>query len=778
MNGPVNFKKLFVAFDEAGYQCQYLADVGTLIAKQGNNEYYFSENSSGEAIGIIPKFIQESVENITETQAENRFNVLTEVEFSPSKDTPTGIGSVAKELDIKTGDQVEKGTKVDTKEPQAGGLPGEFTGDSDNNEPAEVEQDMSSGAVTSVGAEMNKSGKPGPNNQKPEKRKGMKVGNSLQQQLMKGVSTGDYDGSEVGELSGDASVDMSTTGKGNTSFLPKTQGAQSFADIPAKVGKMTVTSSMIDDILFNLSEEEGMTGANEFSAIATDNPANQEANLYVFRYNPKSGAWTKASQEIESDKVNEAKQIADQQQEGFTGSAVISTNKTPEEVEMLFAQNPSDISSVGSVVYKSGHVGESRYSSSHYIRSLPRNILSGLHEEPIINHNTYKTIDLNEFEQTILPIMVDVILEADEDDLAELDDTGDFDMGDDGSPDMDDGAGIGGEGADDMSSGEMPDMGGDAAPDMGAPDMGAPDMGGAPEEAPTEMPPMEEPVSEPIEPISGGGEKLWNQILQQCPNCDKDTFAQLYQMGLLQKLLNTVSLNIAAQNAATKSAEMGEIAGLDAMGAAEAPVEPTIQGESTNFVSERGTESKRKNVNMYHLDVAWESSPSLYVDALLEVLVIDPDLLKKASSLVLGLDEGDYINKDIQEAYNVLQGLEEQVREVRNQVIDIRNQSIGKIQSLVGNKFAKGVFIIEANSMSDRLNSIVQNLNSFLEGLGRSVADFQSRYNVSDASEIVPEPSPDNSNAGEFPAANTGDEAILQEPEQFGGDLDTLNKGM
>ena len=258
----VTIKTLVVALESLGFQCQYVD--GSLIATNGGRNMSFVEDSQGEAIGTIPDDLRQALQQITEQQVEKRFSqqMLTELgygEFSPSAAKPTGVGDTnAKALGIKSGEQAVTGEQPQKgpKKPQdASGLPGDYTGDSENNQPANVPSTGGDSEASKVGPHgAAKTGSPGPNLKGPEKTQGMKVGQSLMQPDAPEADKGDYEGTKVGKIGnvqgdGKGAGGVLSMGKSPAPF-PTTQGAQTLAKIPSPgAGKMAVTKATVESVL-------------------------------------------------------------------------------------------------------------------------------------------------------------------------------------------------------------------------------------------------------------------------------------------------------------------------------------------------------------------------------------------------------------------------------------------------------------------------------------------------------------------------------------------------
>ncbi|KKN55301.1 hypothetical protein LCGC14_0583920 [marine sediment metagenome] len=128
------------------------------------------------------------------------------------------------------------------------------------------------------------------------------------------------------------------------------------------------------------------------------------------------------------------------------------------------------------------------------------------------------------------------------------------------------------------------------------------------------------------------------------------------------------------------------------------------------------------------LSRAWAENPEEYVEALIEGMTRNPDLAPKAANMALGIVEQNFREKDAEDAAMILEELEEDIREVRNRLMDIRLSKVGKVQSLVGSKYGRGTFIVQAQRMMDHISEIEDSLTNFLTAVEKHKRQFNRRY--------------------------------------------------
>jgi hypothetical protein len=399
------------------------------------------------------------------------------------------------------------------------------------------------------------------------------------------------------------------------------------------------------------------------------------------------------------------------------------------------------------------------------LASLPEsfNILAEMHPGPHLNRTTFKEIDLAEFERRITPLMARVILEQDDEedpfappmppeggegeDLPPEDEFG----GEEGAPPEEDDAGMGGPE-------DVPPEG-----DMGE-DPGAPiDIGPEPSPAPVggeQGPPGIEPGA-PEPEVPAGEESRYQQAKQMCPDCDETEIEQLVELGIVGDLYKAMVQRVAARSAEMKAQE-------EPMALAASQAAPNGSGRSDDRISVFERERR--------LSEAWKADRRGFVDNLVDELLADPGKTSRAAEIVLGISEDGYREQDAAEAKGLLDGLLEEVRDVRNQVQNVRLSTVGRIQALVGSKFARGAFATESQQMMDHLLQVENGLNAFLESLSRYTDSFDERYgNLVTPEEpggvggAEPPPPPPGEGAGaEPPPPPPGEEAAPAPPPPAG----------
>lgn len=787
----VTLKKLVVALESLGYQCQDLD--GSLIATNGNSQLTFVEDSQGEAVGTIPANVQGALSQITESQVEERFGAqrLQEMgygDFSPSAAKPTGVGDVnAKSLGIDTGDQAvtDQKTQQGPKKPQdASKLPGDFTGDSENNKPHGIENTGGDSEATKVGPHgAAKTGTPGPNNKKPEKTQGIKVGHSLQQPGSPDADdSGDYEGSSVGAV-GDAGGKSTSMGSAPAS-LPSTQGAQTTAKIPgAKKGKMTVSGSTLESVLAEVflpdgppegeawpSYEEGymesvdsvaqeLTGQS-LEQLGVDEETLRQAHeqqmtpkAFVEQIAAEQGITISNSQEpvsyTEGKFSKAAKAVADTGADIVKGAATVA-GKVAQGAGKAGEAVSKGVAAAGKVL-SGDDQNESRI--NRILKRIPESygILKSMDLGIVLHPTNMTPIDMNEMEKNLTPVFARMILEQDEEDdgFAPPPPPPGGDAGDDlGAPPMDD---MGGEG-DDLGAPPEGDMGDEEGlpPEDGAgeggPDLGAPvdvDIGTEPAPQPVGdeqgAPGVEDGAPEPELP----SDSRWAKAKEMCPNCDDEALAKMVEVGIVGDLYQALVQKVTAT--AMQSDQEDALLAASQQGGQDA----------TNL-----TERSKTNISDYERQIqvaeAWHDDPKAFVDSLIEGLAKDPQKVSKAASMVLGITETDYQKQDVQEARTILEGLGESIRSVRNELQEVRLSQVGKIMALVGSKVSRGAFVVEAQQMMDHLLRAEETLNAFLATLDRRIEEFDQRYQgvvqgMETGGEVPPAP------GGEVPPAPGGE---------------------
>lgn len=920
----VTMKKLVVALESLGYQCQYID--GSLIADNGAmQKLHFVESSDGEAIGTIPSPVMTALQDITEEQVAERFSaqMLTEMgygNFSPSAAKPTGVDDITgQSLGIDVGDKTvtdEKPQEGPKKPQNATELPGDFTGDSDNNGPADVPDTGGDTEATTVGPHgASKTGKPGPNNQKPEKTQGIKVGHSLQQPDAPAADKGDYDGTAVGEIKNAAAGQkqqskVASAGKAPAQ-LPTDQPAQSDANIPGPgKGKMTVTKATIESVLSGIDEVQTPDEVVAAEQAQNDQLASENAgkSIYVVSRQTPDDAWTMSGnfETTSPDTVANAKESSMEfsQSNPQGGSMVIFSEMGSDEVQQLLAdgQDPAAIGSpeitngqveslnedgvdevlgavagaagrglagagklagkalgaagkaagkavgrgaaalakkgvqaagqaakkgaqavgrgaaslakkgataVGSAVKRGAQaVGQAAKKGAQVVGQAAQELgadggnvgrmvqratdrftggskpataesaltylrigyvlaedeekkaiieelcesASGLLTESdygtILHPETFSPISIREETGKLAPIFVRMILEQDEDDeFPEPPVAGD--EGTDVDIDVEPGA----EGGEvDVEAGAEPGM--DEMPPEDAAGEGGP---GAPVDIDIGTEPSPQPVGDEQagpglepgapEPELAPDQSRWAAARQECPDCDDAAIEKLVQVGIVGDLYNELVKSV------TASALQGQQASMEQ----EPIVASQKPSQDTTKLSEgSGTQIRTSDVQK-RLSEAWEDDPMLFVDSLVDGLDEAPEKLERAASMILGITEEDYRQQDVQEARSILEGLGDQIRDLRNQLQDVRLSSVGKVQALVGSEFSRGAFAAEAQQMMDHLIKVEENLNAFLNSLGRRIEEFDQRYPG-----LVTTEEPDL--GGEAPAPEAPEAAAAEEP--------------
>jgi hypothetical protein len=359
-----SLKQVVVALESQGYQCQYLD--GSLLANNGPHQLSFVEDASGNAVGTFPDNIRQALGSITEAQVNERFGkqMLTELgygEFSPSSAKATGVGDVnAKSLGVGTGDQAvtdEQPQKGPTKPQNSTDLPGDFTGDSDNNDPAKVPTTGGSSKASTVGPHgASSTGSPGPYNQKPEKTQGIKVGHSLQQlDAPDSDKSSPYTGTSVGEL-GNAKGDGKEAGSApkmgsSPAPLPSTQGAQALPKLPSPgKGKMTVDGATVEAILGEASPSEIAQQQTDQNAQMAQQQTGKK--MYVVSREATDQPWTLSGtfESTTPETIEDAKEsVMSFTKASPTGaSMVVFSEMAAEEVQqaILDGQDPKELGTV------------------------------------------------------------------------------------------------------------------------------------------------------------------------------------------------------------------------------------------------------------------------------------------------------------------------------------------------------------------------------------------------------------------------------------------------
>jgi hypothetical protein len=365
-------------------------------------------------------------------------------------------------------------------------------------------------------------------------------------------------------------------------------------------------------------------------------------------------------------------------------------------------------------------------------------ILRSRNYGPVLHPETFRPIDLDEVEKKLTPIFARMILEQDDEDEfdTEEDEPGlpgeddedplaaELGMAPDSTDSPDDQAGMGGPGIGD----DFGDFDAEGVPPGDAPGMQDPTSNGAPIDIDIGGGPSPQPIGgeqggpgiEPgaPEPQLSPDQSRWAAAREQCPDCDDAALEKLVQVGIIGDLYNEL-----VQRVTATSLQRGRAA--EPIVASKNPKKlPTGAHNLTEGSEESISEFERRQ----RLSEAWDEDPVLFVDALVEGLSQDPSKISRAALMALGLDEDDYKSQDARDAKSILQGLGEQIRSVRNSLQDVRLASVGKIQALVGSRFARGAFTTEAQQMMTHLNRAEDMLNSFLESLDRYEEEFDSRY--------------------------------------------------
>lgn len=781
-------KTLVVALESLGYQCQYVD--GSLIATNGVNKLSYVEDSQGEAIGTIPDDLRQALQQITEQQVEDRFSkkMLMELgygEFSPSAAKPTGVGDTnAKALGIKSGEQAVTGEQPQKgpKKPQdSSELPDDFTGGSDNNQPANVPSTGGDSEASKVGPHgATKTGSPGPNLQGPEKTQGMKVGQSLMQPDAPEADKGDYEGTKVGKIGnvqgdGKGAGGVLSMGKAPAPF-PTTQGAQTLAKIPSPgAGKMAVTKATVESVLDDIDrtkpideffyfndQPEGEWPEYEEGYVEAVDQAAQSLLGQTLEELGTEEEILRQSHEQQMSPEAVVQQLAAEagleiQDQGLAGGVGESVAKAG----LVIGKGIGKAAEFGAEVAKGAAKGVGKLAGTavkgvgrvagavskgveaaggdlagdeqdealinRVIESLPKSfgLMAEIHPGPYISRETLKVIDLNRVEEQLTPVLARLILEQpfppEEDDEEEDDEEGappppppgEEEPGDelgDMPPDpVDDEAGIGGPEEPMPGEGEPPEGAGD--PVAGAPvDV---DIGGAPTPQPVggEQGEIGIEAGAPEPQIPPDEMSQYQKAKEMCPGCDDREVEELIQVGIVGDLYQALVQRVMAQKSAM------------------APqAEPLVASQVTTKSSDGSGDQITVFERERQLQKAWKDDPHAFVDTLIDAMTGDPKKVAKAASMVLGIDEADFLKQDAQDARNILQGLNESVRGVRNQLQDIRLSSVGKIQALVGSQFARGAFAAEAQQMMDHLIKLENGLNAFLSSLDRYESEFDQRY--------------------------------------------------
>ncbi len=821
-------KTLVVALESLGFQCQYVD--GSLIATNGGRNMSFVEDSQGEAIGMIPDDLRQALQQITEQQVEKRFSqqMLTELgygEFSPSAAKPTGVGDTnAKALGIKSGEQAVTGEQPQKgpKKPQdSSDLPGDYTGDSENNQPANVPSTGGDSEASKVGPHgAAKTGSPGPNLQGPEKTQGMKVGQSLMQPDAPEADKGDYEGTQVGTIGnvqgdGKDAGGAPSMGKAPAPF-PTTQGAQTLAKIPSPgAGKMTVTKATVESVLDDINRTKPIDEFFYFS----DQPegewpeyeegyveaVDQAAQSLLGQSLEELGTEEEILRQSHEQKMSPeavVQQLAAEagleiQDQGLAGGEAGGVEEAVAQVGRAIGKGIGKAAEFGAEVAKGAAKGVGKLAGTavkgagriagaaskgieaaggdlagdeqdealinRVIESLPKSfgLMAEIHPGPYISRETLKVIDLERVEEQLTPVLARLILEQPfppEDEEEEEDEEGapppppppgeeeepGGELGDMPPEPGDDEAGMGGPEEPLPGEGEPPE--GDAGPEAGAPvDV---DIGGAPTPQPVggEQGEIDIEAGAPEPQIPSDEMSRYQKAKQMCPDCDDREVEELIQVGIVGDLYQALVQQVMAQKAAM------------------APqAEPLVASQVTTKSSDGSGDQITVFERERRLQQAWKDDPHAFVDTLIDAMTGDPKKVAKAASMVLGIDEADFLKQDAQEARNILQGLSESVRGVRNQLQDIRLSSVGKIQALVGSQFARGAFAAEAQQMMDHLIKLENGLNAFLSSLDRYESEFDQRYQG-----MVPTEEPGAEEAPPPPEAGGEPEAPPPPPEAPG----------
>ncbi len=264
-----------------------------------------------------------------------------------------------------------------------------------------------------------------------------------------------------------------------------------------------------------------------------------------------------------------------------------------------------------------------------------------------------------------------------------------------------------------------PELAGETPPDAG--EMPPPEGDvGLPPPPEGEPPPVEEPPPPP--PPAAGGPPPEGAPPEgagsaegvdgvPCPNCGQDVRQKLEVAGVLQNLAHEIYARAAgaAHGATAESQEDG------------------LQA-ATNVSSRATQQQETLGEKQARLSTAWNENPDEFVEALVEGVVRNPDLTDKAANMVLGIVEQSFRDKDAEDAASILEELDEDVRAVRNRVMDIRLAKVGKIQSLVGSKYGRGTFIVQAQRMMDHLSEVEDSLTNFLTAVEKHKRQFERRY--------------------------------------------------
>lgn len=400
-----------------------------------------------------------------------------------------------------------------------------------------------------------------------------------------------------------------------------------------------------------------------------------------------------------------------------------------------------------------GYRGESVIGEAVKTFPMYNGILETLYEGPYISRTTFKQIDLAEMERKLTPHLVEAIamhlseqdvppeapLPGDEEEDPMMDDgMGDPDMGDAdmsadadmGAPDMGaDDTGVPGAdaegmpadagadeaGLDDAGAGGPPELDGGAG-GMGGMDIGAEPspqpVGGEPEMSGT-------PAPEPELP----SEDRWAQARESCPDCDDAVLSELVQYGIINDLQKAIFNKFIGHLTKTKQASEKQ---------------PLVASQDASYRKQPATKdltetAVRNNpyMELKRLESEFLMDSKGVVGIYVETLMKNPDLTEKAARLVLGIEEKynkNWKRREVEAAANQLQGIGDQVYEIRDQLRNLVNTTAGDILKRVSSPLAQGAFASEANQMISQLEGISGRFDQFLKQMPHWVDAFNNAY--------------------------------------------------